>query len=121
MGLDNLSKYLIGSCVNKDDLKNAEHKMACLENNRQLANDVSCIVEEVQSHLSIKLKLPFKDLDNSLSFAATDEENELENFARYEKFVVRVMSETSDVTAKRIIQAAATNFGVYLHDTSIKR
>merc|ERR1712032_32697 len=75
-----------------------------------------------QSHLSNKLKLPFKDLDNSLSFAATDKENELENFARYEKFVVRVMSETSEGTAKIIIQEAAKNFGVDLHDnSSIKR
>ena len=76
--------------MNKHNLKNAEHKMEYLEKNRQLANNVSCIVEEVQWHLFNKLKLPFKDLNNSLSFAATDEENELETFAWYKKFVVCV-------------------------------
>lgn len=107
--------------MNKDHLKNAAEKMSYLEKNRQLANDVLCIVEEVQVHLSNKLKLTFKDLDNSLLFATTDEEKKLENFARYKKFIVCVISETSKLATQRIIKETAKNFGVDLHKNSAIR
>ena len=98
-------------------MTNSRSSGESLAYNRNLAKDVMCILEELQTHLSNKLKLPFKHLDNTLSMAAIDEENGLVNFALYKKFVVCVMSETSEASAKRIMKDAVKNFVVNLSNT----
>ena len=53
-----------------------------------------------------KLKQHMYGANHMINFAVTDEEQFLDNFAKYKKFVVCVMNETSLTRTNRIIEEA---------------
>lgn len=65
-----------------------------------------------------KLRQKLAGFNSIINLAGIDNKKHLDDYARYEKFIVHVMSETSEAGARRIIEAADKSFGVCLREGS---
>ena len=118
-----IMKQFIACCVDKIALADAEDKMAYLENNKELANRVLCLLKSVKNQLTKKLKVSFSALDLTSTYAAIDKRDKVEEFVLEDKleyveknvddlqYVLNVFDKCSNKTADKLLTLTKKHFG----------